>query len=207
MRKWIPVAALSVLLSACASSVPPSYFLSHPPEDTGGRQLRHYPVARQGDLTAWLTSNHVSPKTDWMYVPGDSNPKHRIVGNIPASAMPQAAKHDGAFLVVRGYEGPLFELWQGTDAEVSIFTGKGGWIDASIRQDDSVNSWVKVSSQHRIGGWSGYPVVIGDPNQPQAIAGAMWYKSNLYPQLGGVTSTRMLKRALAGLRFADFVKR
>jgi hypothetical protein len=202
---WI-CASLGLLLSSCGSSVPPSYFLSHHPDDTTSRQLRHYPVARQGDLTAWLTSDHVHPNSDWIYVPGDPNPKHRIVGNIPASAMPQAAKHDGAFLIVRGYDGPLFDLWQGTDAEVSLFTGSGGWIPALIHQDDSVNSWVKVSPRHNIGGWSGYPVVLGDPNHPEAIAGAMWYKSNLDPQLGGATSTRMLQRELAKLRFADFVK-
>lgn len=206
MQKWISLVALGLLLSACGSNVTPSYFLSHPPEDKGGRQLRHYPVARQGDLTAWLTSNHVRPKTSWMYVPGDSNPKHRIVGNIPASAMQHGAKHDGAFLIVRGYNGPLFELWEGTDAEVKIFTGNGGWIPGLIKQDNSVNAWVKVSSRYSIGGWSGYPVVIGDPNMPEAIAGAMWYKSNSDPQLGGATSTRFLKRGLNRLRFVDFVK-
>ena len=199
-------AVLGLMLSACGSHTTPSYFLSHHPEDTRSRQLRHYPVARQGDLTAWLTSDHVRPNSVWIYTPGDSEPKYRIVGNIPAKAMPQVAKHDGAFLIVRGYDGPLFELWQGTDAEVKIFTGNGGWIPAVIHQDDAVNSWVKVSPRHRIGGWSGYPVVIGDPNQPEAIAGAMWYKSNLDPQLGGVASTRMLKNELAKLRFADFVK-
>lgn len=198
--------ALCLLLTACAGHGPPSYFLSHHPADTHSRQLRHYPVARQGDLTAWLTSDHVKPNSEWIYSPEDPNPKYPIVGNIPASAMPQPAKHDGAFLIVRGYDGPLFELWQGTDAEVRIFTGSGGWIGAIIHQEDYVNAWLKVSPRHSIGGWSGYPVVIGDPDHPVAIAGAMWYKSNKEPRLGGVTATRMLKRELAKLRFADYVK-
>jgi hypothetical protein len=190
---------------SCGSQSAPPYFLSHHPQDTGCRPLRHYPVARQGNLTAWLTSDHVSPATDWLYSPGDPNPKYTIVGMIRAGSMPEAAKHDGSFLVVSGYAGPLFELWQGSAAEGSLFTGEGGWIPVTIRQEDAVNSWVRVSPRRSIGGWSGFPIVIGDPDAPTAIAGAMWYKSNTEPTLGGTTSTRMLRRWVGKLKFADFV--
>ena len=199
-------ASLLLLASCAPSGPPPGYFLSHHPGDSTSRQLRHYPVARQGELTAWLTSDHVKPSQKWLFMPDDAETKYPIVGNIPARAMPQAAKHDGAFLLAKGYDGPLYEMWDGTDAQVSIFTGSGGWIPGLIHQDGSVNSWVKVSRRHKIGGWSGFPVVIGDPARPQAIAGAMWYKHNLEPQVGGVTSTRMLKKELQKLRFADYAK-
>lgn len=194
-----------LLLAACASQGPTAYYLSHHPDDTRSRQLRHYPVERQGNLTAWLTSDHVSPAGNWLYAPGDPAPKHEIVGKIRAADMPQAVKHDGSFLIVAGYDGPLYPLWEGSEAEGRLFTGTG-WIDAKLNQQDGVNTWVKVSRAHRIGGWSGFPVVIGDPDVPEAVAGAMWYKHNHLPQLGGATSTRMLKRALGTLRFSDFVK-
>lgn len=204
---WSIYAAAGLLLASCGNQNPPAYFLSQPPEDTTSRPLRHYPVARQGDLTAWLTSDHVSPACDWLYSPGDSNPKYPIVGIIRSDSMPEAAKHDGSFLVVSGYGGPLYPLWQGSDGEGLLFTGKDGWIPIAIRQDESVNSWVRVSPGRSIGGWSGFPVVIGKPNHPDAIAGAMWYKSNTEPTLGGAASTRMLQRWLGKLRFADFVKK
>jgi len=194
-----------LLLAACGSHTKPSYFLSHPPDDTRSRPLRHYPVARQGGLTAWLTSDHASPACDWLYAPGDPDPKYHIVGIIRAGSMPEASKHDGSFLVVSGYQGPLFELWEGTEAEARLFTGEGGWIPVRIRQAEAVNSWVRVSPGRSIGGWSGFPVVIGDPNHPEAIAGAMWYKSNTEPTLGGAASTRMLRRWLGKLKLADFV--
>lgn len=200
-------AAACLLLASCTPHRAPSYFLSHHPDDTRSRPLRHYPIARQGNLTAWLTSDHVKPAGDWLYVPGDPNPKHRIVGTIHASAMPEKAKHDGSFLVVSGYEGPLFELWQGTDAVGRLFIGAEGWIPVQIQQGDAVNTWIKVSPRRSVGGWSGFPIVIGDPDHPEAIAGAMWYKSNLEPTLGGTTSTRMLRRWLTKLKLADFVTR
>jgi hypothetical protein len=205
VRFWSGACA-SLLLAACAPHRPPSYHLSHHPDDTHSRPLRHYPVARQGNLTAWLTSDHVMPASDWLYAPGDPNPKYRIVGTIRASAMPERAKHDGSFLVVAGYEGPLYELWQGTDGEGRLFIGPEGWIPVRLHQDDAVNTWLKVSPRRKIGGWSGFPVVIGNPDQPEAIAGAMWYKSNTEATHGGTTSTRMLRRWLGRLRLADYVK-
>lgn len=200
--------ALGGLLPGCGGGGAPelAYHLSHHPADSSSRQLRHYPVARQGDLTAWLTSDHVSPSQKWLFHPDDPNPRYPIVGTIRAGDMPHGVKHDGAFLIVSGYGGPLFELWEGEAADAWIFTGKGGWLAAKITQlDGVVNSWVRVPEGKQIGGWSGYPVVIGDPRQPEAIAGAMWYKSNTNPELGGATSTRMLKAKLEGLRFRDFV--
>lgn len=201
------IASVCFGFSSCGPHQAPAYYLSHHPADTRSRPLRHYPVARQGSLTAWLTSDHVKAAGDWLYVPGDPNPKYRIIGTIHASAMPERAKHDGSFLIVSGYEGPLFELWQGTEASARLFTGEQGWIPVRIQQGNSVNSWVKVSSRRLIGGWSGFPIVIGDPDHPDAIAGAMWYKSNVEPTLGGATSTRMLQRWLNQLKLADFVTR
>lgn len=202
------IAAAGLLLAACGSRATPSYFLSHHPDDTRSRQLRLYPVARQGNLTAWLTSDHVIPSGDWLYAPGDPSPRCPVVGVIRASAMPEGAKHDGAFLIASGYDGPLFALWQGTDADARLFTGSGGWIPVLIHQDESiVNAWVKSPARRPIGGWSGFPVVIGEPDHPEAVAGAMWYKSNTEPNLGGATSTRMLQRWLDRLKFEDFVKR
>lgn len=198
-------ATSALLLASCGSQTTASYFLSHPPDDTTSRPLRHYPVARQGEFTAWLTSDHTSPACDWLYSPGDPNPKHPIVGIIRSGSMPEAAKHDGSFLVVSGYQGPLFELWQGSEAEGRLFTGEGGWIPVSIRQDEAVNSWVRVSPGRSIGGWSGFPIIIGNPNHPDAVAGAMWYKSNTDSTLGGAASTRMLRRWLGKLKLSDFV--
>lgn len=203
--RLLSCAAVGLLLAACGNQATPSYFLSHHPDDSSSRQLSHYPVARQGDLTAWLASDHVLPASKWLYAPGDSAPKHRIVGVIRARSMPELSAHDGAFLIVSGYAGPLFELWEGTDATGSMFTGSGGWLPVQLRQDMAVNTWVKVSRRHRIGGWSGFPVIMGDPAHPDLVVGAMWYKSNTDPTLGGVTSTRMLKRWLGKLRLADFV--
>ena len=170
------------LLVSCGSHTAPSYFLSHPPEDTTSRPLRHYPVARQGDLTAWLTSDHVSPACDWLYAPAIRIPKYRIVGIIHAGAMPEAAKHDGSFLVVSGYDGPAFRTLAGHRKRVPlVFTGEDGWIPVAVRGRIAVNSWVKVSPGRSVGGWSGFPLVIGDPDHPDAIAGAMWYKSSTDP--------------------------
>lgn len=195
--------AATLLLAACGTHTPPAYFLSHHPSDTRSRQLRHYPVARQGKLTAWLTSDHVSTSGPWLYTPGDPAPKCRIVGNIRARDMPQGVKHDGAFLVVSGYEGPIFDLWQGTDAEGKLFTSSGSWIPVRLHQAEAVNT--RVKAPQKIGGWSGFPLVIGDPDHPDAIAGAMWYRNNIKPTFGGATSTRLLKRWLGKLRLADFV--
>jgi|GEM_PF-6128913 len=200
-------AVAAMLVSGCGHHGTPSYYQCHHPDDTTSKPLLFYPVARQGNLTAWLTSDHVNPVADWLYSPGDPHPKYHIVGRIHSASMPEAAKHDGSFLIVTGYDGPLFDLWEGTDAEARLFTGReGGWIHVGIHQEHAVNTLVTVSRQHPIAAWSGFPLVIGDPDHPQAIAGAMWYKSNLDPTLGGVTSTRMLKRWLAKIRLADFVK-
>ncbi len=203
--RLLTCAAFCMLLTGCGSGPPPSYFLSHPP-NTPSREHRHYPVARQGDLTAWLASDHVPPRGKWLFAPGDPAPRHPIVGIIRAKAMPVTTKHDGAFLVVSGYDGPLFDLWEGTEAYGQVYTGRAGWIPVHILQQESVNTWVKVPSPRKIGGWSGNPVVIGDPERPEAIAGAMWYRSNTQPWLGGTTSPRMLKKWLGRLRLADFVE-
>lgn len=199
-------AACAIGVAACGPGADPSYRLSHHPADTAARPLRHYPVARQGDLTAWLASDHVLPSGKWLYAPDDPTTRYRIVGVIRAKDMPQATKHDGAFLLAEGYDGPLFELWQGREAEGRLFNGDGRWIRVRLHQDDAVNTWVAVSRPHQIGGWSGYPVVIGDPARPQAVAGAMWYRRNDNARIGGATSTRMLGRELGRLRFADFAR-
>jgi hypothetical protein len=200
-------AVIGLLLTACAKQASqPSYFLSYSPEEYRKRQPIHYPVARQGNLTAWLTSDHARSGGKSLYAPGDPVPKYPIVGVIPAAAMPTKTKHDGSFLIVSGYQGPLFELWEGTYARGQVFTGDGGWIPVEIHQQEAVNTWVRVPRPHRIGGWSGHPVVIGDPARPDAIAGAMWYKSNKKVVEGGAASTRMLKKWLEKLRFEDFVQ-
>ncbi|MDF1712182.1 MAG: hypothetical protein P1U90_08080, partial [Akkermansiaceae bacterium] len=128
----------ALILTSCApstsSSLPPSYYLSHHPADTKSRQLRHYPVARQGNLTAWVTSGHVKTSTKSLFSPGDPSPKHPIVGNIGPKDMPADAKHDGAFLVVSGYNGPIFNLWDGLSGEGKLFTGKGGWVPVKLSQ-------------------------------------------------------------------------
>jgi hypothetical protein len=195
-------AACGLLGASCGSLSKPAYHVTR----HGGSELPRYPVARQGNLTAWLASDHVSPGGEWLYAPGEETPKYRIVGIIKATAMPEAVKHDGSFLVVAGYEGPIFPLWEGKEAQGWLFTGKAGWLGVRLHQGQVVNTWVAVAEPHRIGGWSGNPVVIGDPDHPDAVAGVMWYKSNVEPTLGGTTSTRMLKRWLGKLRLADFVK-
>ena len=76
-----------------------------------------------------------------------------------------------------------------------------------IQQGDAVNTWIKVSPRRSVGGWSGFPVVIGDPNRPEAVAGAMWYKSTINAVHGGAASTRMVHDWIGKLRFAEFVER
>lgn len=199
---------VGLLLGACGSQATlhaPSYFHSYHPDDTKSRRMSHYPVARQGALTAWLASDHVIPPSKWLYAPGEPEQRLPVVGVIRARSMPERTAHDGAFLVVSGYDGPLYDLWEGTEANGRMFTGRGGWQPVQLRQGEAVNTWVKASRRQAIGSWSGFPVVIGDPAHPEAIAGAMWYKSNTEPTLGGVTSTLMLKRWLGRLRLADFV--
>ena len=200
--------APALLVSCAGGGGKAAYYLSPPPGTMPARPLRHYPVARQGNLTAWLTSDHVIPSSQWMYAPDSSGTKHPIVGLIRASQMPAGREHDGCFLLVEGYDGPLYELWQGQEADGWLHTGgPSGWIRARLVQEDAVNTWVVVSLPHRIGGWSGYPVVVGEnPEVPVAVAGAMWYKSNTVSTAGGATSTRMLREQLARLRFRDFVK-
>ena len=200
----------ALLLASCAPSIssttPPSYYLSHHPDDTKSRPLRHYPVARQGNLTAWVTSGHVRTPTKWLYRPDDPSPKHPIVGNIGPQDMPADAKHDGALLIVSGYNGPIFNLWEGLNGEGKLFTGNGGWVPVRLEQPEwGVNTW--VLSKSKIGGWSGYPVVIGDPNRPEAVVGAMWYRHNHNQTTGGTTSSRFLKTWIAKLKFSDFVKK
>jgi hypothetical protein len=202
--RLLPCAVIAVLLAACAGRSAPSYFLSSDPANTRARPQPHYPVARQGDLTAWVASDHMLPATRWLYAPGDPSTKHPIVGIIRAASMPEGSPHDGALLVASGYDGPVFELWEGTDSPGRLFTGSGDWIPVHLHQEDAVNTWVRVSRRHQIGGWSGFPVVIGDPAMPEAVAGAMWYRSNTDPGMGGAASTRMLKRWLGRLRLADF---
>ena len=207
MRKMIrhlPCALAALLLIACAGPSTPSFHFSHDPANTQVRPQPHYPVARQGKLTAWLASDHVLPNGRWMHAPGDSSRKYPIVGVIRAASMPEASPHDGAFLVVSGYDGPIFELWDGTQAAGRLFTGAGGWIEVNLQQQHAVNTWVRVSRRRQIGGWSGFPLVIGNPADPEAIAGVMWYRSNNDPHMGGAASTRMLKRWLGHLRLADF---
>jgi hypothetical protein len=185
------------------SSGPKAYYLSHHPDDKKARQLRHYPVARQGNLTAWVTSNHVGKAVTWLYEPGNPVPKYPIVGKIMARHMPAPSKHDGSFLIVRGYNGPLYDLWTGSKGEGQLFTGKD-WVPVKLEQLPGVNTW--VLSKQPIGGWSGYPVVIGNPAKPDAIGGAMWYRHNKNLKLGGTTASRFLKAHLAKLRFEDFVR-
>lgn len=204
---WCLVAGL--LLQACGDRIAPAYHLPNPPSGGGGGGGRPlYPVARQGDLTAWLASDHVFPRGEWLYHPRDPDRRYPVVGSIRARDMPRDTKHDGALVITSGYEGPVFPLWEGENCEALLFTGRGRWLPVRVSQPEgAVNSWVRVPEGHRVGMWSGKPVVIGDPGQPEAIAGAMWYKSNLTPELGGATSTRMLKQELDRLRLEDFVKR
>ena len=200
--------AAGVLLQSCGESIAPAYHLTQQPSKVGLRERRLYPVARQGDLTAWLASDHVFAHGEWLYHPDDEAPRYRVVGSIRARDMPRGTKHDGAFVIASGYEGPLFPLWEGESGEGLLYVRKGRWLPVRVSQlDGSVNTWVRVADGRRIGQWSGNPVVIGDPRRPQAVVGVMWYKSNLTPELGGTTSGRMLRKELARLGFEDFVKR
>lgn len=209
--RFFQCATAALLFAACGvgtRSHPPAYLLSSPPGPSAGRKLIHYPVARQGKLTAWLTSDHVLPNSKALYSQDDPTPKFPIVGVIRAKSMPELAKHDAALLIVEGYDGPLFDLWLGSEAEGRLFIGRDrGWIPVTLHQDDSVNTWVTVSRPNKIGGWSGFPVVIGDPNRPEAVAGAMWYKSTINAVHGGAASTRMVHDWIGKLRFAEFVER
>jgi hypothetical protein len=201
-----PVAA-SLGLFACAPTSTPACYPSHHPDDTQAPEMCHYPVARQGKLTAWLTSDHRRAAGDWLYSPADSSIRHRIVGVIPGGAMPSSPQHDGAFLLTADYDGPLFQLWEGTEATGLLYSGRTqGWLPVQIYQGNVINTWVKLHGSLTIGGWSGYPVIIGEPARPEFVAGAMWYRSNSRPSEGGATSTRLLKIWLGRLKFADFVK-
>jgi len=217
-----------VLVSCGGSSEPAAYYLSHHPEDHAARPLRHFPVARQGNLTAWVTSDHVRSSQNWLYAPDDIVPKYKIVGQIRAKDMPEESKgrvsglnfskakgptvatippkyikHDGAFLIVKGYDGPLYELWTGKEGKGQMYTGKGGWVPVALKQDE-IQTW--VYSQANIGGWSGYPVVIGDPAKPDFVVGAMWYRVDANHRIGGTTSGRLLEKWLSKLEFAQFIK-
>jgi hypothetical protein len=210
MRRWMRGMlwlSAGVLLQSCGESIPPVHHLAQPPTPSGaGRRL--YPVARQGDLTAWLASDHVLPGGEWLYHPEDPAPRYPVVGSIRARDMPRGTSHDGAFVLTTGYGGPLFPLWEGEACEALLFDGKGRWLPVRVSQlEGSVNSWVRVADGRSIGQWSGNPVVIGDPRRPESVVGVMWYKSNLTPELGGTTSGRMLRKELSRLRFEDFVKR
>lgn len=217
-----------VLVSCGGSAEPAAYYLSHHPEDHSARPLRHFPVARQGNLTAWVTSDHVRSSQNWLYAPDDIVPKYKIVGQIRAKDMPEESKgrasglnfskskgptvatippkylkHDGSFLIVKGYDGPLYELWTGKEGKGQMFTGKGGWVPVTLKQE-GVKTW--VYSQVNIGGWSGYPVVVGDPAKPDFVVGAMWYRVDANHRIGGTTSSLLLKKWLAKLEFAKFAK-
>ena len=202
------VALIAVLLGlvSCAPAPVGACYLSHDPVDTSGPALCHYPVARQGKLTAWLTSNHRQAAGEWLYAPNDASIRHHIIGIIRAPAMPSRPQHDGAFLLTSDYTGPIYSLWCGTESKGLMYGGpEEGWLQVSLHQDKVVNTWVKRPGRLEIGQWSGYPVVIGDPARPEAVAGAMWYRSNSDPSWGGATSTRLMKYWTEHLRFADFV--
>lgn len=186
-------------------------FSSSYPGVNQGPDLRHFPVARQGVITAWLTSDHCRKGGDWLHAPDGSGTRHRIVGEIRAVAMPVGFPHDGAFLLTDTYQGPVFPLWEGRQAEGRPYTGREtGWVRVMLYQESatSVNTWLRLPGGMKAGGWSGHPLVIGSPTQPTAVAGAMWYKSNSDPSLGGATSTStaMLRECLRRLDFARFVK-
>ncbi len=199
--------AVSLGLLACAPAPTPACFMSHHPAATNVPELCHYPVARQGKLTAWLTSDHRRKADDWLYSPQDPSLRHRIVGVIPTQAMPSKPQHDGAFLLTADYDGPIFPLWEGTEAEGLMYSGRTqGWLPVKLYQGKAINTWVKLPGRLTIGPWSGYPVIIGEPAQPQFVAGAMWYRSNTHESEGGAASTRLLKAWLGRLRFEDFVK-
>jgi hypothetical protein len=202
----IAISAMLVGLVACGNRPTPACYLSHHPSDTKSPALRHFPVARQGKLTAWLTSAHRAKSGDWLYAPNDPSIRHRIVGIIPASAMPTRPAHDGAFLLTSTYTGPIFPLWEGKEAKGLLYTGhEGGWTPVGLYQADVINTWVNMPGSLTIGGWSGYPVVIGSPANPEFVAGAMWYRANDDGTWGGAASTRMLKQWIPRLKFADYV--
>lgn len=202
-----------VFLNSCSNVTSPespvfsAAYTSYHPETRPGVTLRHYPVGRQGNLTAWLTSDHRMSAGNYLYNPTDANTRHRIVGRIRASAMKVSVKHDGAFLLTGDYTGPIYPLWEGTESKALLYAGETkGWIPVDLEQRPAVNTWVITRRSDPIGGWSGYPVVIGDPANPESVAGAMWYRSNLNRRLGGAASTRMLKEWLDRLDFKKFVK-
>jgi len=199
------IALAGLLINSCGKSTRvPAYYLSQHPDDKRSRQLRHYPVARQGNLTAWVTSDHVGQAAKWLYKPENPEPAHPIVGKIRSKHMPADTKHDGSFLIVRGYQGPLFKLWDGERGEGLLYNGRN-WQPIWLEQgENGVNTW--VYSKTKIGSWSGFPVVIGDPIEPEAIAGAMWYRDNTNPYMGGATSSSFLANWLNKLKFENFVE-
>jgi hypothetical protein len=201
--------AVPLLGFSCAPGPIEACFSSSYPGVSHGPDLRHFPVARQGSITAWLTSDHRRKGGDWLHAPDGSGTRHRIVGEIRAAAMPVGFAHDGAFLLTDSYQGPVFPLWEGRQAEGRLYTGREtGWVPVMLYQESarSVNTWLRLPGGMKAGGWSGHPLVIGSPSQPTAVAGAMWYKSTADPSLGGATSTAMLRECLRRLDFASFVK-
>jgi hypothetical protein len=154
-----------------------------------------------------VASDHVLPAGRWLYAPGDRSPRHPIVGIIRASEMPAAAPHDGAFLVVSGYEGPVYPLWEGEEAQGMLYAGGGSWLPVHLVQQDAVATRVQVSAPRTIGGWSGHPVVIGSPSRPEAVVGAMWHRSTAEPWVGGTTAPRLLRSWLGRLQLKDYVGR
>lgn len=208
--RWLKLAAAAIASTAAVSCVPmetPACYSSYDPAVKTGPALRHYPVGRQGNLTAWLTSDHRMAASDWLYSPGKGAIRHRIVGKIHASAMPSRPMHDGAFLLTADYHGPIYPLWEGTEGTGYLYAGfENGWLPVKLYQGNVINTWVQLPGKMQVGGWSGFPVVIGKPAHPEAIAGAMWYRSNSEPSAGGATSTRLLKHWLGRIRFADYVE-
>jgi hypothetical protein len=100
---------IATLFSAsCASGSKEACFSSSSPGANQAPDLRHYPVARQGSITAWLTSDHRRKGGGWLLAPDGSGTRHRIVGEIRAAAMPVGCAHGGAFLLTDTYHGPVF---------------------------------------------------------------------------------------------------
>lgn len=202
--------AVVPFVASCGPKSVGACFSSSYPGVNRGPELFHFPVARQGAITAWLTSDHRRKAGDWLHAPDGSGTRHRIVGEIRASDMPVGTAHDGAFLLTDTYEGPVFPLWDGQQADGRLYTGSGtGWVSVTLYQesDRCVNTWLRLPGGMKAGGWSGYPMVIGSPSQPTAVAGAMWYKSTSDPSLGGATATAMLRRWVRLLDFSSFVDR